>query len=121
MSISKKLGLVFAVIIFLFVSFNLFSQILTTLKSGDRLEEATDKLHSLEVKNKELKRKLEQVNNPLFIEEQARDKLGLVREGETIVIIPEEKLNQVLGVTRKGEEIRLPNWQGWLKLFWQRD
>ena len=54
-----------------------------------------------------------------FIEQQARDKLGLAKEGETIVIIPEEKINQVLGMAKQVVEPRLPNWQGWLRLFWR--
>lgn len=92
-------------------------QIFSTLKAGDRLKEVTDNLQSLEVKNKELREKLEEVKKPEFIETQARDKLGLVKEGETLVIIPQEKIDEVLGMTKKIEEIKLPNWQGWLKLF----
>lgn len=115
---TKKIVIVLAGIVAVAITWSLIGQIMTTLKSGDRLQEATERLHQLEVKNKELKHKLEEVKTPAFLEEQARDKLGLVKEGETIVIIPEEKLNQVLGITDKIEEIKLPNWQGWLKLFW---
>ena len=114
---TKKIVIVLAGIAAVFITWSLIGQIMTTLKSGDRLQEATERLHLLEVKNKELKKRLEEVKTPAFLEEQARDKLGLVRDGETIVIIPEEKLNQVMGVTEKLEEIKLPNWMGWLKLF----
>lgn len=116
---SKKISLVFGLIISLIITWNIINQIISTLKSGDRFKEATDKFHSLEVKNKELKENLERVKNPRFIEEQARDKLGLVKEGETLVIIPQEKIDSILGLTKKVEEIRLPNWQGWLRLFWK--
>ena len=114
----KKIGLAFGLIIFLTVTWNIIGQIISTLKSGDRFQSATDELHNLEVKNKELKEKLEEVKNPRFIETQARDKLGLIREGETLVIIPQEKIDSILGLAKKVEEIKLPNWQGWLKLFW---
>ncbi len=115
----KKIGILLSGIVVIFITWSLIGQIMTTVKSGDRLQEDADKLHSLEVKNKELKNKLEEVKKPSFVEQQARDKLGLAREGETLVIIPDEKLNQVLGVTEKKAEIRLPNWQGWLRLFWK--
>ena len=113
----KKIGLAFGLVILLTVTWNIIGQSISTLKSGDRFQSATDELHSLEVKNKELKEKLEQVKNPRFIETQARNKLGLVKEGETLVIIPQEKIDAVLGLAKKAEEIKLPNWQGWLKLF----
>ena len=116
---SNKIVIVLAGIVAVAITWSLIGQIMTTLKSGDRLQEATERLHQLGVKNKELKRRLEEVKTPFFIEEQARDKLGLAREGETIVIIPQEKLDQVLGVAKKAEEVKLPNWLGWLKLFFK--
>lgn len=101
----------------LVIAWGLISQILTTLKSGDKLTVALDKLHQLEVQNTELKRRLEEVKSPEFAEKEARDKLGLIKEGETLVIIPKDKIDQVLGIAKKVEEVKLPNWQGWLKLF----
>ncbi len=114
---SKKIVILLVGVVVVALAWSLIGQIMTTVKSGDRLQEDADKLHSLEIKNNELKAKLEEVKKPSFVEQQARDKLGLSREGETIVIIPDDKLNQVLGVAKNKEEIRLPNWQGWLKLF----
>jgi len=115
----KKFGLILILILILIISWTLLGQITTTLKSGDRLKEATDELHKIEIKNKELKAKIEEVKRGEFLEEQARDKLGLVKEGETLVIIPKDKIDQVLGIAKKIEEIKLPNWQGWLKLFYR--
>lgn len=115
---AKKIGIAASLIVFLVVTWNIIGQIISTLKSGDRLNIATDKLHRLEIKNKDLKAKLDEVKDLRFLEEQARDKLGLVKEGETLVIIPQEKIDSILGLSKKIEEIKLPNWQGWLKLFW---
>ncbi|OGE14168.1 hypothetical protein A3F00_05305 [Candidatus Daviesbacteria bacterium RIFCSPHIGHO2_12_FULL_37_11] len=113
----KKIAVAFGLILFLVITWNIIGQIISTLKSGERLNNAVSELHNLEVKNKELKEKLEEVKNPDFIETQARDKLGLVREGEILVIIPQEKIDSILGLTKKAEEVRLQNWKGWLKLF----
>lgn len=88
------------------------------VKSSERLSQAADTVYQLEAKNKELKKKLTQIQSPQFIEEQARNKLGLSKAGETIVIIPEEKLRQVLGATQSAQ-VRLPNWLGWFKVFFK--
>ena len=100
------------------IVYNLISQINSSLKAGDRLTETTEVLHSLQVQNEKLKQQLQEVKTPQFIEQQARDKLGLARPGETVVIIPIDKLNQVLGASQSATIVRLPNWMGWLRLFW---
>lgn len=116
--IKKALSLL-AILIVLFIGYNLIGQILGALRSEERLSQAAWKLHGLEVKNKELKKQLSEIKSTDFIEKTARDKLGLAREGETVVVIPEEALERVLGEAKKIEEIRLPNWQGWLRVFFK--
>lgn len=114
---SKKIGLVLVFSITLLIAYNLIVQIFDALKSSERLSLEAEKLSRLEVKNRELKEQLARVKSLEFIEEQARDKLGLARTGETIVIIPEDKLQEVLGLSKKVGEVRLPNWLGWWRLF----
>jgi cell division protein FtsB len=105
------------IIAFLFSLYGLFHQIYNALEAGNRLDREVSRLAELQRKNSELKKKLANVETPQFIEQQARDKLNMTREGETIVIIPENELQKVLGMEQKPVEIKLPNWQGWLKLF----
>lgn len=100
----------------LIAGYNLVSQILEAAKSGERLSAAADAVYKLENKNKELKEELQDSQSPQFIEEKARNKLGLGKVGETIVIIPDEKIKQVLGV-KEEIKVRLPNWLGWWKVF----
>lgn len=88
-------------------------------KSGDRLSEAADTVYKLETRNKELKKQLTQTQSSDFIEQQARDKLGLSKKGETLFIIPEDKLKMVLEASQSAAEVRLPNWLGWLRVFWK--
>lgn len=101
------------------LSYNLFRQILNTLGSSDRLNYLIEEVQRLEAKNKDLKQKLEQTKSIGFIEEQARNKLGLGKEGETLVIIAENKFKEILGASKSAVEARLPNWQGWLRLFFK--
>ena len=111
------IGAIIAIV--LVIAFNLVTQIINTIKSGDRLSVQAEIVYSLEAKNRELKKKLTQIQSPQFIEEQARDKLGLSKAGETIVVIPEEKLKQILGASNSAQIIRFPNWLGWFKVFFR--
>ncbi|MDP3994252.1 MAG: hypothetical protein Q8P91_00270, partial [bacterium] len=54
-----------------------------------------------------------------YIEKQLRDKLGLSKEGETIVVLPDADTLRKLVPPIPGEEEILPdpNWKKWLKLF----
>lgn len=115
----KRIGLILAVIVAVFVVYNLLSQILDALKSSERLSTEADSLYKLEAKNKELKLKLSQIQSPAFIEKEARNKLGLGKQGETLVIIPDEKIKEVLQASASAKEARLPNPLGWWKVFFK--
>lgn len=114
----KKIILGLTVLVLVLVGYKLLVQITDSVRSGDRLSDQADIVYKLEAKNKELKKKLTEVQTQGFIEQQARDKLGLGKKGETVVIIPEDKLKLVMGASAAASEIRLPNWLGWLKVFW---
>lgn len=112
-----KIGFLVIILVAGIVVYNLLGDTWKAVRAGDRLSQAIEELHNLEIKNKELKNQLLQVKSAEFIEQQARDKLGLVKEGETVVVIPEEKIKQVLGLSKKIKEVKFPNWLGWLKVF----
>ena len=115
----KKITITFFILITSIIAFNLLKQISDTLKSSERLSGMVDDIQKLEIKNKELKKKLTDVKSPEFVEEQARNKLGLVKGGETVVIIAQERIKQILGSSSSAKEAKLPNWLGWLKVFWR--
>ena len=115
----KKIVLGVILLISLVIAYNLIKQIIESTRSGDRLSQAADIVYKLEVKNKELKKKLTQIQSPEFIEQQARNKLGLSKKGETVVIIPDETLKLVLGTSSSAQEIRLPNYLGWFRVFFK--
>ncbi len=114
----RKIVIGAIIFIILLVAYNLIGQITDALRSGERLSQAADKVYQLEVKNKQLKQKLLQIGSSEFIEEQARNKLGLSKKGETVVIIPEDKLKLVMGASNSAQ-IRLPNPLGWWRLFFK--
>ena len=113
----KKVLIVIISLICIVIAYNLLTQIFNALKSEERLSDAAQSLYNLEVKNKQLKQRLEEISSKDFIEEQARNKLNLSKLGETMVIIPDEKINEILGASESAQEKRLPNWLGWWKVF----
>lgn len=114
----KKIGLGFLIFISLIIAYNLIIQILEATKSGERLSQAADVVYKLEMKNKDLKKKFSQIQSSEFIEEEVRNKLGFAKKGETVVVIPDSRLKQVLGASSPAQ-VRLPNWLGWWRLFFK--
>lgn len=105
------------IVLILFFAINIIGQITNALKAEERFQDLVETLHRLEIKNKQLRLKLEYVKDAEFIEKEARDKLLFTKEGEALIIIPEEKLRQVLQKDQKQKDVRLPNPLGWWKLF----
>ena len=114
----RKLIIAGIILLGVVIGYKLLIQITDTLKSTERLSAQAEAVYELEIKNKELKAKLQEIQSPEFIEEMARNKLGLGKAGEVVVIIPEQKIKEILGATASAEVVRLPNWLGWLRVFW---
>ncbi len=66
--------------------------------------------------NEALKKKLTQVQNPQFIEEEARNKLFLAKPGERVIVIPKEQLQATPSSPAKPIDTR-PNWKKWWDVF----
>lgn len=115
--------LIFLVIIALFsiIAYSLGHQVFDSLQAGKRLETAAYQTQKLKDENQVLKKKLAEVSTVGFIESQARDKLNLARSGETVVVISQKEIDRVLGTQEKKVEIKLPNYQAWLKLIFKID
>lgn len=62
--------------------------------------------------NRALQEQLKEAKSAEYLERIARDKLGLVKDGETIVIVPQS--SQKMSRTKTQD---LPNWQKWWSLF----
>lgn len=101
---------VFILLIYLIISS--FKSILELNKAGKTVVEYEKELQEVTNRNKELKERLKEVQKPEFIEREAREKLGLGKPGESIVIIPKITL-----VPEKKKEKPLANWEKWWKLF----
>ncbi len=66
--------------------------------------------------NEVLKQKLSQSQTPEFVEREARDKLGLVKEGEVVILMDTPGVaNSGQGAQEQGDTI--PKWKQWWRLF----
>ncbi len=77
------LFLIFVLIIFTYQIFNNYRQINELEKS---IEETEVEIDETKEANLELERELRLVDNPDYIERLAREKLGLVKPGEELII-----------------------------------
>lgn len=84
-------------------------------RRGGALGERQRALAEVEAENKALKTKLEEVQTPGFIEREARNKLGMTREGETVIVIPQGESSVVSHQSSDGQ---LSNWKLWVGLFY---
>jgi cell division protein FtsB len=88
-------------------------------QAQEKIQEKKEEVEKLEERNKKLKEQFEKVSSEEFAERELRDKLGLAKEGEIIIVLPDEATLRKLIPELKEEEEVLPdpNWKKWLKLF----
>ncbi len=110
----KKILFVVTVIILLLIINNLSRSIYDLWKKQDLLTKAQKELVKEQQLNQKLKAELSFAKTRQFIEEEARNKLFLLKPGEQQVLISEDQLN--LG-KQKSTKPEIPNWQKWLNLF----
>jgi len=108
----KKAIFLIAVIVFLLVINNLVRSIYDIWNKQDLLNQAQKELIREESKNQKLKAELSYVQTSKFVEEEARNKLFLVKPGEQQVLIPNKASESSKIQTKQS-----PNWQQWFNLF----
>ncbi len=109
----------FIIILALFLTVSLIGNIASTQNTLKSVEKKEKEVQALADRNSELKKTLERVQSEAFIEKQIRDQLGLAREGEIVLVLPDENVLKSLVPKLPQEEEELPDpiWRKWLKLF----
>jgi cell division protein FtsB len=99
---------------------SLIRNVFRILAASKRIDEAKGRVERLADENEELKRQLALTQSEAFIETQFRDRLGLSKDGEIIVVLPDEETLRKIAPTTPEEEETLPDppWKKWLKLFY---
>lgn len=95
---------------------NLSRSIWDLWRRRDILGEREAVLRRLKEEHARLQSELEYTQSPAFIEKEARNRLGLGREGETVVLMPNDKF-QMTNEKTEEKTINIPNWKKWWRLF----
>jgi cell division protein FtsB len=107
------------VILGVLLALSLVRSISRIVGSGEKVKQAQADLDRLKKENADLTKELSGLQSVGFIEKQARDKLGLARKGEIVVILPDEdKLRQLAPeLSVKHYDLPKSNWEKWIDLF----
>ena len=91
LSIMKKILLVLLIVLLLLAIYRIVHSIKDTYSSFHHSERLKQELVQKQRKNTFLKERLEYVRTDSFINEQARDQLGLVQKDEFVILAPPPK------------------------------
>lgn len=119
MSTPRRLAtyLIYIVIILLIVG--LTKDIWQLSHADDRVKEAEQKLAKIKLEQQKLNSQLNYYQSPEFLETQIRDKLQMIKPGETMVVLPEGLLSEATEDAQQPISNEEPaNWQKWWQLFW---
>ena len=110
----RNLILVLAVIVALVLAINSYRKITDFRLAAKTVDERQAYLDELKKKNEEFQKELEYKESSQFAELEIRNKLGLAKPGEAVVIVPkdDERLK-----TNDESKISKPNWQKWKELL----
>lgn len=112
----SKYLLILGVII---VAISLIRNILKAINIRNRIKEEEREVEVLKKEKEELEKKVAEAESDAYIEKQLRDKLGLAKEGEIVLILPEDEILRKIAPVVQEEEDFLPDptWKKWFKLF----
>lgn len=79
------------------------------------------KVDKMQADNAKLQAQIAEAQSQNFIDKQIRNKLGLTKVGEVMVVLPDESVVRSLAPQESTDEEALPdpNWVKWKKLFLQ--
>ncbi len=109
----RNLILFFGILVLILLFVNGSKRLWTFNSTNQKVEEAQVRLDKLKEQNEALKANLSYTQTQDFVEGEIRDKLGLAKEGETVVILPKENRDQLPGTSKK----QVPNWEKWRDVF----
>ena len=111
---------IYALIFFVFLfALSLFRNILKINEAKKRIQKEIEIVQKLEKEGKILEEELRKMQGNEFLEAQLRDKLGLAKKGESVVILPDPETLRKLVPEIPDEKDYLPDpiYVKWLKLF----
>lgn len=111
---NKKILKILTLIFCLYMIVTTTKAIFDLWKAGDKLTEREFRVATLEREKEDLLRQKARVENKNYWEKVARDKIGLSKPNEQILIIPQELLKDY---APEATPAAVPTWQQWLRLI----
>ena len=107
---------------FLVIIWSLSRSLLGLTKMDERLLVAQEELEILKQENLKLQAQAQEHGSGIHDEAVIRDKLGLVKSDEAVVIIPNDITESIEQAKRSDDQqmlvsVTLPVWKQWLQLF----
>ena len=117
----KKIGSVVILGVAIYMIVGLLRNLMDFSGLDSRVVEVNAEVDKLRSENERLRSLSERVNTQEFEEFTIREKLGMVKPGEMVVLLPNEYLDEK--TTNKSEENEVQskdvsNWKKWFDLFW---
>lgn len=114
MSTIKKTFKILLLIFLIFVIISLGTNTVNLISRGLVVRKEHQELEALQEKNEQLRAHLDYIKTDEFLEQEARNSLGLTKD-ETILILPQDILWQ--NEADSQEISPVPNWRQWWELF----
>ena len=113
------IGLIASIVIFLILTSSLIKSLKRIAEGRALVRRSEAKLEKIQKENERLEEQLKIIQSDEFVEKQLRNKLGLVKEGEIVVVLPEADIVKKLSpiIPEEEEAKPRPNWQKWIDLF----
>ncbi len=118
--LNSKLTLFFGILILLFIGVNFLRSWAKSQEINQEIKKMQTEISTLEKNNLELAELINYLNSTAYLEEKAREDLGLKKEGEKIVIVSEtgQKTDGSLnGLTQAQTGNNLSNLGQWWQYF----
>lgn len=108
----KRIVTTIIIIFSLVFIINISRSIILLWQRADLVQIEEQEKKKVEQENLNLKQKLNFMQDPEYIEQEARDKLNMRKPGEAIVVLPE-----ITSVPNPTITPVIPNWQKWRDLY----
>ncbi|OGG04154.1 hypothetical protein A2Z33_03270 [Candidatus Gottesmanbacteria bacterium RBG_16_52_11] len=103
-----------AILLNLLIIVSLTRSVWEVWQRRDIVTERKAELTVLEAENIKLKQALEEAQSREYIEREARNKLGMAKPGETVILFERREASESAA---SGNPDRRTNWQRWVGLF----
>src|SRR3990172_6863015 len=115
----KNIGSYALILLALLLAVSTIRNVGKAIRIRDDVQKERERVAKIEEENAKLRQQVELIQGTDFIEKEVRNKLGLVREGEAVVVLPDEETLRKLApkTADEAEVLPDPNWKKWLKLF----